>query len=134
MFASLSRGFGFLKQSVQMVAKDRDLIKPSIYSFFVGIAISVIFAIPIILAAIVFGGSDVGSIVMGLLGILLLFCQYAASYLFAGMTVYLIYGYLSEGDGRMDKAWEIVRRDFLDLLSLAAASALVKTLENFLLR
>jgi len=52
------------------------------------------------------------------------------TYMFSGMTVYLIYGYLSEGDGRMDKAWAIVRRDFFDILTLAAASALVSMLKS----
>ncbi len=46
------------------------------------------------------------------------------------MTVYLIYGYLAEGDGRMDKAWEIVRRDFFDILTLAAASTAVNMLKS----
>jgi hypothetical protein len=46
------------------------------------------------------------------------------------MTVYLIYGYLAEGDGRMDKAWAIVRRDFFDILTLAAASTAVSLLRN----
>jgi len=46
------------------------------------------------------------------------------------MTAYLIYGYLSEGDGRLDKAWEIIRRDFFDLITLAAASTVVNILKN----
>src|SRR5262249_9214984 len=37
-----------------------------------------------------------------------------------------------EGDGRMDKAWAIVKRDMFDIMSLAAASALVKIVENAL--
>jgi len=52
------------------------------------------------------------------------------SYVFSGMTAYLIYGYLSEGDGRLDKAWEIIRRDFFDLITLAAASTVVNMLKN----
>ena len=52
------------------------------------------------------------------------------TYVFSGLTVYLIYGYLSEGDGRMDKAWDIVRRDFFDILTLAAASTAVNMLKS----
>ena len=48
------------------------------------------------------------------------------------MTVYMVYGYLAEGDGRMDKAWGIVRRDFLDILSLAAASTVVNLVLSFI--
>jgi len=51
-------------------------------------------------------------------------------YVFSAMTVYLIFGYLSEGDGRMDKAWAIVRRDFFDILTLAAASTAVNLLKS----
>jgi hypothetical protein len=46
------------------------------------------------------------------------------------MTVKLIYDYLTNGDGRMDSAWEIVKRDWLDILSLAAASTLISILKN----
>jgi hypothetical protein len=48
------------------------------------------------------------------------------------MTVYLIYGYLAEGDGRMDKAWAIVQREFWHILSLAAASTVVNLFTNSL--
>lgn len=134
MFDSISRGWGFLKQAISMAAKDRDLIKPSIFSFFANAIVGVVFAIPLVVAAILLGGGDnlVGRAVLFVLGAIMLFAQYTVSYVFSGMTVYLIYGYLSEGDGRMDKAWEIVKRDLLDIMSLAAASAVVKIVENAL--
>ncbi|MBI4315053.1 MAG: hypothetical protein HY679_03890 [Chloroflexi bacterium] len=134
MFQSLSRGWGFLKQAVSMVAKDRDLIKPSIMAFFANAAVGIVFAVPMVAAAILLGGNDntVGRVVLGGLGAIMLFVQYTVSYIFSGMTVYLIYGFLSEGDGRMDKALAIIRRDILDIMSLAAASAVVKMLQNAL--
>ena len=134
MFDSISRGWGFFKQAISMAAKDRDLIKPSIISFFANAIVGVVFAIPLVVAAILLGGGDnlVGRAVLFVLGAIMLFAQYTVSYVFSGMTVYLIYGYLSEGDGRMDKAWEIVKRDLLDIMSLAAASAVVKIVENAL--
>ena len=134
MFDSISRGWGFLKQAISMAAKDRDLIKPSIISFFANAIVGVVFAIPLVGAAILLGGGDnlVGRAVLFVLGAIMLFAQYTVSYVFSGMTVYLIYGYLSEGDGRMDKAWEIIKRDLLDIMSLAAASAVVKIVENAL--
>ena len=64
------------------------------------------------------------------LGAILIFIQYMVGYVFSGMTVYLIYGYLAEGDGRMDKAWAIIRRDFWDITSLAAASTLVNLIKG----
>jgi hypothetical protein len=46
------------------------------------------------------------------------------------MTVYLIYEYLTQGNGRMSTAWSIVRRDFFDLVTLAAVSTGVNLLKN----
>jgi hypothetical protein len=45
---AFSKGWSFLKEAWQMALKDRDLIKPSIYSLFAGLIVSVIFLIPII--------------------------------------------------------------------------------------
>lgn len=59
-----------------------------------------------------------------------MFVQFVVSYVFSGMTVYLIYGYLTKGDGRMEEAWAIVRRDFFDILTLAAVSTAVGLLKN----
>jgi hypothetical protein len=127
---SISRGFSFLKQSWQMAFADRDLLKPTIYAIFVGMIVSVIGLIPIIGTAFLFGESKMGQYLLYIEGAVLVFVQYVVTYIFSGMTIYLIYGYLSEGDGRMDKAWAVVRRDFLDILSLAGASTLVNLLQN----
>jgi len=70
----------------------------------------------------------VGNIIIYILGAIMIFIQYMVGYIFSAMTVYLIYGYLAEGDGRMDKAWAIVKRDGWDIASLAAASTAVNLL------
>lgn len=127
---SFSRGWAFLKQAWSMAFKDKDLLKPSIYALIVGMIVSVIGIIPIIGVAFLFSGSQFGNIIMGVLGAIMIFVQFVVSYVFSAMTVYLIYGYLAEGDGRMDKAWAVVRRDFFDILTLAAASTLVNLLRN----
>jgi hypothetical protein len=113
-----------------MVFKDGDLIKPSIYALIVGMIVSVIGMIPIVAAAVLLPESQLGRGIMFVFGAILVFVQFVVSYIFSGMTVYLIYGYLAEGDGRMDKAWAIVQRDFLDLLTLAAASTAVNLLKS----
>jgi hypothetical protein len=127
---SFSRGWAFLKQAWQMAFKDKDLIKPSIYSLVVGGLVSVIGIVPIIIVAMLFGESQVGNILMFVLGAILIFVQFIISYIFSAMTVYLIYGFLSEGDGRMDKAWAIVKRDFFDIITLAAVSTVVNLIKN----
>jgi hypothetical protein len=132
MFQSISRGFGFLGQAMDMARKDGDLIKPSLYGMVVGAIVSLVGAIPIIAVAVLSGGADIGNFVLFVLGAILIFAQYAVAYIFSGMTAYLVYGFVAEGDGRMDKAWEVVQRDWLDILSLAAASTVVKLVENAL--
>lgn len=127
---SFSRGWSFLKQAWSMAFKDKDLLKPSLYALVAGAIVSVIGVIPIAIVAFLFSGSQVGNIVMGVLGAIMIFVQFVITYVFSGMTAYLIFGYLSEGDGRMDKAWSIVRRDFFDILTLAAASTFVNLLKN----
>src|SRR5574340_212991 len=127
---SFSRGWSFLQQAWGMALKDRDLIKPSIFALIIGIIVSIIGMIPIIGVAILFPESQLANGVMFVLGAILVFVQFVVSYVFSAMTVYLIYGYLAEGDGRMDKAWAVVRRDFLDLLALAAVSTVVNLLRS----
>lgn len=127
---SFSRGWSFLKQAWSMAFKDKDLLKPSVYALIVGMIISVIGIIPIAIAAFIFGGSDLGNIILAVMGGVLMFVQFVVTYVFSGMTIYLIYGYLTKGDGRMDHAWNIVKRDFFDILTLAAASTAVGMLRN----
>lgn len=133
MFDSLKRGWGFFTQAIDMARKDGDLIKPSIYSFFANAVVGVVFAIPLVVVAIVLGTEgNFGRIALAVLGGIMLFVQYTVTYVFSGMTVYLIYQFLTEGDGQMDKAWAVVQRDFLDIMSLAVVSAIVKMVENSL--
>src|SRR5215207_9458565 len=119
---SFSRGWSFLQQAWQMAFKDRDLIKPSIYALIVGTIVSVIGAIPIIIAAFFLGDAGrIGQFVLGVMGAFLVFINFVITYVFSGMTAYLIHEYLTKGDGKMSTAWSIVRRDFLGLLSAAAS-------------
>ena len=127
---SFSRGWNFLKQAWSMAFKDKDLLKPSIYALVIGMIVSVIGIIPIIGVLFLFGSSQFGNIILFILGAILIFMQFIVSYVFSGMTVYLIYGYLAEGDGRLDKAWGIVQRDLVDIVTLAAVSTLVSLLRN----
>ncbi len=129
---SFSRGWNFLTQAWKMAAADGDLLKPSIYAMLVGFVVSLIGAIPIIISVVLLGmDSLIGRIVTGFFGVLLIFAQYAITYIFSAMTVKLIYDFLTSGDGQMDKAWEMVKRDWLDILTLAAASTLVNMIKNW---
>lgn len=131
MMQSFSRGWSFLKQAWSMAFQDKDLIKPSIYALVVGSIVSGIGAIPIIIVAILLGDTGrFGQIVLAIMGGTLVFVNFIITYVFSGMTVYLIYEYLTKGDGRMTTAWSVVRRDFLDLATLAAASTVVNMMKT----
>jgi len=129
---SFSRGWSFLKEAWSMAFKDKDLLKPSIMALFAGFIISVIFIPLMVGAGFLTGGNNgtVGQIILFLLGAVMIFVQYTVGYIFSAMTVYLVYGYLAEGDGVMSKAWAVVKRDFFDLMSLAAASTAVNLVKN----
>jgi hypothetical protein len=127
---SFSRGWSFLTQAWGMAFKDKDLIKPSIYALLVGFIVSILGIIPIVGAYLLLGNSGIGQVLTFVLGALMVFVNFVVTYVFSGMTAYLIFGYLSEGDGRMDRAWAIVRRDFFDILTLAAASTAVNMLKS----
>ena len=88
-------------------------------------------AIPIIIVAIFLGDAGrVGQFILVAMGAFLVFLNFVVSYVFSGMTVYLIYEYLTRGDGQMSRAWSIVQRDFFDLVTLAAVSTAVNLLKN----
>lgn len=127
---SFSRGWNFLKQAWGMAFKDKDLLKPSIYALIVGGIISMIGIIPIVIAAFLFSDTQFGNIVLFVLGAILMFVQFVITYIFSGMTIRLIYDYLTKGDGDMSAAWSIVRRDFFDILTLAAVSTAVGLLRQ----
>src|SRR5919109_160081 len=128
---SFSRGWSFLQQAWQMAFKDKDLIKPSIYALIVGSIVSVIGSIPIIIAAFFLGDAGrIGQVILAVMGAFLVFINFVITYVFSGMTVYLIYEYLTHGDGRMSTAWSIVGRVFFDLVALPAVSTGVNLLKN----
>jgi hypothetical protein len=113
-----------------MAMADKDLIKPSIYALLVGFVVTLIGILPMAGVGFLMGETKIGQGILYVMGAIMIFVQYTVGYVFSAMTVYLIFGYLSEGDGRMDKAWAIVKRDFLDILSLAAASTVVNLIKN----
>ena len=86
---AISRGWSFLKQAWSMAFKDKDLLKPSIYALIDGMIVSVIGIIPIVGVAFLLGDSQFGQIIMGILGLLMIFVQYMITYIFSAMTVYV---------------------------------------------
>jgi hypothetical protein len=129
---SFKRGFAFLKQSWQMASADRDLIKPSIFALIAGFIVTLLFILPMGLIGFVAGENPLGRALLFVLSAVMIFVHYVVGYVFSAMTIYLIYGYLSEGDGRLDKAWAVVQRELFHIVTLAAASTGVNLLKSFL--
>ena len=126
----LKRGITFLQQVWRIAREDPDLLKPTLYALAAGLAASLVCLVPIALALILQGGSPVGPALAGFFGAVLVFSQLLCGYLFSAMTMYLVSEKLAAGKGQMDHAWAIVRRDWLDILSLAVASVLVGLLRS----
>lgn len=132
MFDSIKRGFGFLGQALDLARKDPDLLKPSLFGLVASTLVAVAGAVPIIIVALLGGDNRFAQYALYLLGALVIFAQYITAYVFSGMTVALIYHYLTDGDGRLDKAFGVIRRDALDIVSLAAASTVVALITGLL--
>jgi hypothetical protein len=129
---SFKRGYAFLKQSWQMASADRDLIKPSIFALIAGFIVTLLFILPMGLIGFAAGENPLGRALLFVLSAVMIFVHYVVGYVFSAMTIYLIYGYLSEGDGRLDKAWGVVQRELFHIVTLAAASTGVNLLKSFL--
>lgn len=129
---AFSRGWQFFLQAIDMARKDPDLLKPSLYGFLVNGLISLVTLIPLAILGFVFGGGQFSQYIFIILGALVYFVEYLVSYIFAGMTAKLVHSYLTEGDGRMEDAWAVVKRDIVDLMALAAASTVIKVIEDFI--
>ncbi len=127
MFENIFRGFSFIKESFSLVTKDRDLIKPSLYSIFFGILFTVIAGISIYLSSTMMPQE-----LVYVLAFLVLLGEYYISYFFTGMTAFLVYDYFKDGDATMSEAWAAVKKNALTLFYLSIVSAIVKVVTGVL--
>ncbi len=127
MFENIFRGFSFIKESFVLVTKDRDLIKPSIYSIFFGIFFTGIAGISIYLSS-----NMMPQELVYILAFLVLLGEYYISYFFTGMTAFLVYDYFKDGDATMSEAWNAVKKNALTLLYLSIVSAIVRVVTGIL--
>ena len=132
MFDSIKRGFGFLGQALSLARQDFDLVKPSLFGLVASTLVAIIGAVPIIIVALLGGDSQFTQFALYVLGALVIFAQYITAYIFSGMTAILIYHYLTDGDGQLGRAFGVIRRDLLDIISLAAASTVVALITGLL--
>ncbi|MDD5616983.1 MAG: DUF6159 family protein [Candidatus Methanoperedens sp.] len=127
MFENILKGFSFIKQSFVLITKDGDLIKPSIYSIFIGIFFTVIAGITIYLSS-----NSIPAELVYLLYFLVLLGEYYISYFFTGMTAFLVYDYFKDGDATMSEAWTAAKKNAVTLFYLSIVSAIVKIVTGVL--
>jgi hypothetical protein len=68
---------------------------------------------------------------VAILGACVLLVDNFISNFFHGMTAYLIFGYLAEGDGRLDRAFAAVRRNIAGIFLLSVLSTIVEAASNW---
>jgi hypothetical protein len=127
MFENILKGFSFIKQSFVLITKDGDLIKPSIYSIFLGIFFTAITGIAIYLSS-----KTMPSELVYILVFLVLMGEYYISYFFTGMTAFLVYDYFKDGDATMSEAWAATKKNAVTLFYLSIISAIVKVVTGVL--
>jgi len=127
MFENILKGFSFIKQSFVLVTKDGDLIKPSIYSIFLGIFFTAITGIAIYLTS-----KTMPTEIVYILIFLVLLGEYYISYFFTGMTAFLVFDYFKDGDATMSEAWEATKKNAVTLFYLSIISAIVKVVTGVL--
>ncbi len=127
MFENILKGFSFIKQSFVLITKDGDLIRPSIYSIFVGTLFMAIGGISIYLSS-----NLMPEELVYFLYFLILLGEYYISYFFTGMTAFLVYDYFKDGDATMAEAWAAVKKNALTLFYLSIVSAIVRVVIGIL--
>ncbi len=127
MFENIFKGFSFIKESFSLITKDADLIKPSIYSIFVGVFFTIVSGIVLFLLR-----SMIPAELFYILAFLVLLVDYYISYFFTGMTAFLVYDYFKDGDATMSEAWAAVKKNAATIFYLSIISAIVKVITSIL--
>jgi len=134
LFDNLTRSWVFLRESVLMAGRDKDLIIPSILSVIANLVL-----LGGLAAALYFTGNpealfeDEGGAIT-LAGYILLFVAafvgYLVSYFFTGMTVHLVDVHLRGEDARLDSALADSIRNIWGIIVLAAVSVVVNLIAS----
>ncbi|MEO6906560.1 MAG: DUF6159 family protein [Abditibacteriaceae bacterium] len=127
---SFFRGWGFLIKAWGLMFTVKDLVKPSLYAVLVNSMIILVGMIPYYFVLKRVGDHQTQRVILFVLTAVFMFAQYTATYVLSGITIHLIFEYLTQGDGRMDKAWSIVKGEIWNIMMLAAISTAVGMLRQ----
>jgi hypothetical protein len=132
-WGNLQRGWAFMRESLAMAFRDKDLLLPSLLSVFVSVALLV--AIVVLVKGLgltdrLFGEDRQPGAAQLIVLLAIAFVFYAISYFFTGMTVHLINVHLRGRDARLGPAFRDALKNLGGLLALAAVSAVVSLLTS----
>jgi len=123
-FASLGKGWSFMKAAFRMAGQNRKLLAPSVYLVVGTIVYFAIWVVCLIAA-------DVGSMSNGtiaLLGMASTFGSFLIFYFCCGMTVNMIDVHLKGGQPSLKEAAADAGKNFLAIVFLATVSTIIETL------
>ncbi|UCH33052.1 MAG: hypothetical protein JSV65_10655 [Armatimonadota bacterium] len=133
-FDGISRAFVFLRESVVMAFRDKDLILPAIFAtvanaVMLGIIMLVLWQTGALQAL---ADEDTAPWWWLIVGGGVVMVNYAITYFFIGMTVNLVDTHLRGGDARLGEAFADARKNFLALVGLAVVSTAVSLVTGML--
>lgn len=131
---SISRAFTFLRESVLMAFRDKDLLLPSVLATIANAVMLGLLALVLWRTGAVqrLGEEQVERWWFALVGAGVALLSYTITYFFVGMTVNLVDTHLRGRDARLDEAFADARKNFFALLGLAVVSALVSIITGML--
>lgn len=133
LWGQVRRAFVFMRESLAMAFRDKDLILPPLLSVFAStafLAIALLALKGMGLWEEFFGEEEGWTITRIVGGLLIAFIYYAISYFFSGMTVHLINVHLRGRDAQIGSAFADAVKNVGALLVLAGASAVVSVLTS----
>lgn len=129
LFDSLSRGWAFLKESIAMAFRDRDLFIPSVLSVLANLVLLGGLAGLLYLTGnidAVFGDDAEEITLAGYIVLFVVaFISYLITYFFTGMTVHLVDVHLRGEDAKLGSAFADSVKNFGGIAALAVASLVV---------
>jgi len=132
-WGNLRRGLVFMRESLLMAFRDKDLLIPPLLSVFAstGFLIAVLFGLRAAgLWDTVFADEEGFNATKIITVLLIGFIFYAISYFFSGMTVHLINVHLRGRDAQLGPAFRDALKNIGGILLLAAASAVISLLTS----
>ena len=120
-FASIGKGWEFIKQAMAMAKADRSLLKPSVYQVVISIVYWVIW-----IAIFVGLNVDPESGTAAVMGVFATFGSFLIFYFFCGVTVNMIDVHLRGGKPSIKEGIADARQNFLAISFLAVISTIVE--------